>query len=299
MGAILTKNQPCAINYAQLIEESNLARILKEEHSEILAEDVFYSRSISMSPENICKNRYQNAFCFDHNRVILPAEDGESDFINASHVDGHNVKGRFICCQAPIQETVQDFYRMVFAFQTRVIVMLTKIAEGGQERCVLYWSPKEGTSVVYGRFTVKTMKIKTFRHHAVTKLRVTDDNGASLYIKHFAYTDWPVNRVPQNPTDFLNFILLVRKAQLEAEFDNRSENFPPMVVHCSAGLNRTGTFCAVDICLSRYDERSIISLASVVRNLRKQRSDCLSSPEQYVFCYQIMLQYVKSIVDKA
>ncbi|AAZ30023.1 PTP1 [Bracoviriform indiense] len=297
MGVTCAK-QSYAKNCEQLIEEASLAYILEREHSQILEEEVTYSSNAITMPENWFKNRYWNTSCFDYNRVILPTEDGKSDFINASHVDGHNTEGRFLCCQAPLQETAQDFWNMVFAYQARVIVMLTKTVERGREACYPYWSPRPRTKVLHGKFTIKTRKIKTFRYHVVTSLRITDNTGASLKVKHFAYTDWPRNSLPRNPSKFLDFVLSVRKAQLMTQLDSKYGNAPPMVVHCSAGLNRTGMFCALDICLSQYDERATINLASVVRNLRKQRCGCLSLSEHYVFCYLMVLLYVKLVADK-
>nr|ACE75280.1 protein tyrosine phosphatase [Glyptapanteles flavicoxis] len=297
MGLTYTKKS-YAKNCEQLIEEAKLAHILEREHSQILKEKVTYSSNAIMMPENWFKTRYWNTSCFDYNRVILPTEDGKSDFINASHVDGHNCKGRFLCCQAPLQKTAQDFWKMVFTYQARVIVMLTKTVEKGQEVCYPYWSLRTRTKVTHGKFTIKTRKIKTFRYHVVTSLRIKDNTGASLNVKHFAYTDWPQNSLPRNPSKFLDFVLSVRKAQLMVEFDSKNGNVPPMVVHCSAGLNRTGMFCALDICLSQYDERATINLASVVRNLRKQRSGCLSSTQYYIFCYLLVLLYVKLDANK-
>ncbi|CAG4969540.1 unnamed protein product [Colias eurytheme] len=113
MGAKFTKKNSFAKNCEQLIEESNLARILKQEHRQILEDNVSHSSNEASYFNNWLRCRYQDTLNFDHNRVILPTEDGESDFINASHVDGYNVKGRFLCTQAPLQETAQDFWKMV------------------------------------------------------------------------------------------------------------------------------------------------------------------------------------------
>ncbi|AAV98015.1 protein tyrosine phosphatase [Cotesia plutellae polydnavirus] len=298
MGAKFTKKKSFVKNCEQMIEESNVAHILKQEHREILGEYVSYPCSEVFKLENWSKCRYWNTFMFDRNRVILPTEDGGSDFINANHVDGWNVKGRFLCTQAPLQETTQDFWKMIFTNQVRVIVMLTRLVEDGREACYPYWSPKKRGKVVHGKFTIKTLKIKFFRYHVVTSLRVTNDTGASLDIKHFAYNDWPSYSLPRDPSNFLDFVLSVRKAQLMADLGSDGENVPPMVVHCSAGLNRTGAFCAIDISLSQYDERATISLSSVLRNLRKQRHNCLCLPEHYVFCYLIVVIYAKLVADR-
>ncbi|CAD6244235.1 GSCOCT00014306001.2-RA-CDS [Cotesia congregata] len=298
MGAKLTKKNSFAKNCEQLIEESRLAHILKEEHHQIVQENVPYSCYEVLKLKNWSKCRYWNTSIFDRNRVILKTEDGGSDFINASYVDGHNAKGRFICTQAPLEETANDFWQMIFSHQVRVIVMLTRIMEKGREACYPYWNPKKRGKAVHGKFTIKTLKIKSFRYYAVTNLQVTDNTGASLDVQHFAYTDWPHNSLPRNPSKFLDFVLAVREAQLTADVDNKGKNIPPIVVHCSAGLNRTGAFCAIDVSLSLYNERATISLSSIVRNLRKQRHNCLSLPQYYVFCYLIVLIYAKLVADK-
>ncbi|XP_061714588.1 tyrosine-protein phosphatase non-receptor type 9-like [Cydia pomonella] len=294
MGGIFTKKQS-SVSY----HEERIIKILEQEHQRILHERIYHSCSISVQPENIVKNRYRFSPCFDYNRVILPADNGESDYINANHVNGYKTRGKYLCCQGPLPSTAEDFYKMVFGYQSRVIVMLTKTHEEGQEVCYQYWSPKKGNTVFFGDFTIETRQVKTYRDHIVTKLRVTDDSEDSLDITHFAYTDWPFKSVPRSPTDFLNFVLKVRKAQAYAEFDNKSSNFPPMVVHCSAGLNRTGTFCAVDISISRYNESATIDLGTVVKDLRKQRNNCLSLPVHYIFCYLTILEYVKLASKKA
>ncbi|CAH2095653.1 unnamed protein product [Euphydryas editha] len=298
MGAKLTKKHSFAENCEQLIKESNLGHILEQEHHQIVKKSVPYSCQEVLKFDNRSKCRYWNTSIFDRNQVILPTEDGGSDFINASHVDGHNVKGRFLCTQAPLQETAQDFWKMIFSHQVRVIVMLTRIVEKGREACYPYWSPKKRRKVVHGKFTIETLKIKSFRYYVVTNLRVTDNTEASLDVQHFAYTDWPRNSLPRDASEFLDFVLAVRAAQSMADLNSKGGNVPPILVHCSDGFNRTGAFCAIDVSLSLYDERATISLSLVVRNLRKQRHNCLSLPEHYVFCYLIVLIYTKLVADK-
>ena len=298
MGTTSSKNELYADECIQLLKETNLYDTLLQEHSQILKDEVSYSHEVMMKPENVLKNRYADTFCMDQSRVILPAKDGESDFINANHVDGHNILGKFICCQAPLKKTAEDFWNMVFVYQVRVIVMLAKTVERGREVCYPYWSPIKGQKVAHGKFTIKTLKIKTSQYHVVTSLRVKDDTGASLDVKHFAYIDWPQDSLPRNLLNFLDFVLLVKKAQSIVEFGTEAGRYPPMVVHCSAGLNRTGAFCAIDIGLSQYDERTAINLALIVRDLRKQRSGSLTPGKHYVFCYLIMLMYVKIVDDR-
>ena len=139
--------------------------ILLREHSQILKEKVPYSHKVTMKPENLIKNRYLDPFYFDHSRVIVPVKNRKSDFINANHVDGYKVWGKFLCCQPPLRETVQDFWNMVFVYQVRVIVMLAKTVERGQEVCYPYWSPIKYQKVTHGKFPIKTLKVKAFCYH--------------------------------------------------------------------------------------------------------------------------------------
>ncbi|CAH2100735.1 unnamed protein product [Euphydryas editha] len=122
MGANFTKKNSFAENCEQLIKESNLGHILEQEHHRIVEESVPYSCYEVLKFDNWSKCRYWNTSIFDRNRVILPTEDGGSDFINASHVDGDNVKGRFLCTQAPLQETATDFWQMIFSHQVRFAI---------------------------------------------------------------------------------------------------------------------------------------------------------------------------------
>lgn len=258
---------------------------LEHEHRKLLKESVVLPCSVAELPENIGKNRYLNE-CFDYNRVIVPERDG-SDFINASWVDGYKAPGKFLLCQAPLRETVQDWWAMILATKVRVIVMLTRIVERDSEACFPYWSQVERTSVKFGEYSVKTKKIKVFKDHVVSRLRVTNDSGASLVVKHFAYTDWPSQGVPQDPARFYDFFVKVRKAQLKAE--HHQSDFFPMLVHSSSGLNRAATFAAIDICFAQFDECKTIDILSIVRSLRRQRRNCLLWSQHYVFCHSLVL----------
>ncbi|XP_061710694.1 receptor-type tyrosine-protein phosphatase epsilon-like [Cydia pomonella] len=125
----------------------------------------------------------------EHNRIILQTGDGESDYINAIRVNGYNTSNKYLCCRGPLQSTAEDFWKMVFADQSRVIVMLFKAQEEKREACYQYLNPKKGKIVIYGNFTIQTVKVKAFRDHVVTKLWVTHDNGDTLDVTHFTYTD--------------------------------------------------------------------------------------------------------------
>lgn len=294
MGGTSSKSSVYEEESRLVIKETNDQWNLKYEHEKLLDESVQLPCSVAELPENAGKNRDSNK-CFDFNRVILPGKDG-SDFINASWVDGYKTPGKFLLCQAPLRETVQDWWTMIFAHKIRVIVMLTRIVEQDQEACFPYWSQVQQTSVNFGEFCVETNKVKVSRDHVVTSLRVTDASGASLDVQHFAYINWPSQQVPQDPLGFYNFLSKVRKAQSKAELHEK--DILPMLVHSSAGLNRAGAFAAIENCFTQYSQSKTIDLLSVARSLRKQRRDCLSLPQHYVFCHKFVSRELLAKLDE-
>ncbi|XP_057318677.1 tyrosine-protein phosphatase non-receptor type 9-like [Microplitis mediator] len=279
-------------------QKCNIHEILRQEHQQVMQRIVAFSCSISLEDKNDKKNRYPDAPCFDYNRVVLPFRKGLDDYINASYVDGHNIKRRFICAQGPLKETAHDFWRAVYQDRVRVIVMLTKTYENNKQTCYPYWIPYKGFTVTYGKLKIKTKKIRCFRNYKVTTLRLTNTNTGTVFdIKHFAYKDWPQDGVPSDVKNFLEFVLAVRRADSEAEVQVSSENRAkksPILVHSSAGLDRAPAFCAIDICISKYIESAIIPLSTTLCDLRKQRNNCLSLHTQYTFCYFTVLQFVMS-----
>ncbi|AAW51795.1 PTP 1 [Bracoviriform demolitoris] len=297
MGSHCSKNRSCR-NYVTPTQKSNVREILKREHEHIMQGIVAFSCNISLENKNMKKNRYPDAPCFDYNRVVLPIRKGLDDYINASYVDGHNMKRRFICTQGPLEETALDFWQAVYQDRVRVIVMITKTYEDNKQKCYPYWMTHERSTVTYGELKIRTKKIKSFRNYKVTTLCLTNTNtGTVLDIKHFAYEDWPQGGVPSDVNNFLDFVLAVRHADSKTEVPISSESRvkeSPILVHSSAGLDRAPAFCVIDICISKYSESAIIPLLTTVRDLRRQRNNCLSLSTQYIFCYFTVLQFVMS-----
>ncbi|XP_061704204.1 receptor-type tyrosine-protein phosphatase epsilon-like [Cydia pomonella] len=144
MGGTSTKISSSEEEYQSTVRTFEEKFNLEHEHRKLLKESVVLPCSVAELPENTRKNRHLNE-CFDYNRVIVPERDG-SDFINASWVDGYKAPGKFLLCQAPLRETVQDWWAMVLANKIRVIVMLTRIVERDLEACFPYWSQEKEKS---------------------------------------------------------------------------------------------------------------------------------------------------------
>ncbi|KAL9967588.1 hypothetical protein ACROYT_G025850 [Oculina patagonica] len=189
-----------------------------------------------LNPANKYKNRYANIVAYDHTRVLLNPIEGVagSDYINANFIDGYNRQRAYIAAQGPLMETFDDFWRMMWEQMSSVIVMLTKLEERGRRKCDQYW-PERGTRN-YGQIQVTLKETLNMSHYTVRKLVMThkmypDDERV---VKQFHFTAWPDHGVPSHPTPLLS---LVRHT-----FSANRESIGPMLVHCSAGVGRTGTF---------------------------------------------------------
>jgi len=192
------------------------------------------------------KNRYNNIIPYDHSRVKLAAADDpgetEEDYINANFIPGFHSKREFIATQGPLFSTQDDFWRMIWETNAKGIVMVTNLVERGQDKCSHYW-PAESTPVVYGDVKVHVLEETehvnwTFRQLAVEKVGENEEEGERRQLPHLHFTTWPDKGVPESPDTLNGFVRFVRE-----HLKPREE---PIVVHCSAGVGRTGTFIAVD-----------------------------------------------------
>ncbi|CAD6244017.1 GSCOCT00013210001.2-RA-CDS [Cotesia congregata] len=297
MGSGNSKSLKCN-NLIKLFNKPNALQYLCEEHHKILNSETQGTFDVCTSEENFRKNRYPDKPCFDHSRVIL-SEGNCSDYINASHVDGFKHPNKFIVSQAPLEETVSDWWKMIWEQKCELIVMLCKLVESGRSQCYRYWSPVEGTTLEIGSLMVKTIEVSSvFRNFQITRIDVTHKERGSLRLTHFLYEKWQEDYTFPEETDFLHLVLMIKthyRWLVNRKLDNgyRTHSKGPIVVHCNSGLERAMTFCAVDIALSSFVKTCKFNLYSIVTNLRKQRYNCLSDVNQYVFCYAVLLCYVE------
>ncbi|XP_025405414.1 tyrosine-protein phosphatase non-receptor type 9 isoform X2 [Sipha flava] len=249
---------------------------------------------------NLLKNRYTDVLCYDHTRVLLSQseKDPMSDYIHANFVDGYKQKNAFISTQGPLPHTCADFWRMVWEQQVLVIVMTTKVFECGKIKCEQYWPPEElSEDQIYQNFKVSTKSLSQFDNFAVTRLELTNtDTNEIRQVSHFRFNSWPDFGVPQNAVAMLDFLEKVRKCQSSMLQDLGDkwaghQRGPPIVVHCSAGIGRTGTFCTLDICINRLEETSTVDIKGTVERIRSQRAYSIQTPEQYVFCHLALIEY--------
>ncbi|XP_037777162.1 tyrosine-protein phosphatase non-receptor type 9-like isoform X1 [Penaeus monodon] len=248
---------------------------------------------------NQIKNRYTDVLCFDHSRVVLSAEDeeGHTDYINANYVDGYKQKNAFISTQGPLPGTFGDFWRMIWEQRVCVIVMTTRAVERGRTKCGQYWPVEQDGQVSHSHFTIKNTHVYQYRDYTVSALTIVDNkSGDERKVEHMQFTSWPDYGVPDSAMAMLEFLAHVREAQarLTSSLGDKWTGHPlgpPIVVHCSAGIGRTGTFCTLDICIRRLEEVGTIEVKGTVEKIRSQRAYSIQMPDQYVFCHLALLEY--------
>ncbi|XP_066537575.1 protein tyrosine phosphatase receptor type Eb isoform X1 [Hoplias malabaricus] len=244
-------------------------------------------------PANMRKNRVLQIIPYDFNRVILSVKRGQefTDYINASFIDGYRQKDYFIATQGPLSHTVQDFWRMVWEWKCHSIVMLTELKEREQEKCVPYW-PAEG-NVSFGDYTIELKRDTLCETFSLRDLLLTYlPEKQSRLVRHFHFHGWPEIGIPSDGKGMIDLIAAVQRQQ------QQSGNHP-IVVHCSAGAGRTGTFISLSNILERVKAEGLLDVFQTVKSLRNQRPHMVQTVEQYDFCYKVVQDFVDIFSDYA
>ncbi|XP_041080340.1 receptor-type tyrosine-protein phosphatase T isoform X7 [Polyodon spathula] len=232
--------------------------------------------------ENRNKNRYGNIIAYDHTRVRLQLQDGDphSDYINANYIDGYHRPRHYIATQGPMQETVRDFWRMIWQENSGSIVMVTNLVEVGRVKCVRYW-PDE--TEFYGDIKVTLIETEPLAEYVIRTFTVQKKGHHEIReIRQFHFTSWPDHGVPCYATGLLGFVRQVKLLN--------PPDAGPVVVHCSAGAGRTGCFIAVDIMLDMAENEGVVDIFNCIRELRSQRVNMVQTEEQYVFVHDAILE---------
>uniref|UniRef100_A0A8B9LRF9 Receptor-type tyrosine-protein phosphatase F n=1 Tax=Astyanax mexicanus TaxID=7994 RepID=A0A8B9LRF9_ASTMX len=229
------------------------------------------------------KNRYANVIAYDHSRVILTSVDAVpgSDYINANYIDGYRKQNAYIATQGPLPETLSDFWRMVWEQRTSTIVMMTRLEEKSRVKCDQYW-PIRGTET-YGMIQVTMLDTVELATYSVRTFALYK-NGSSekREIRQFQFMAWPDHGVPEYPTPILAFLRRVKACN--------PPDAGPMVVHCSAGVGRTGCLIVIDAMLERMKHEKSVDIYGHVTCMRSQRNYMVQTEDQYVFIHEALLE---------
>ncbi|XP_055632060.1 phosphatidylinositol phosphatase PTPRQ [Toxorhynchites rutilus septentrionalis] len=275
--------------YDELVQ-SNKERINKEYQAINYFSEQLVNETVTffVAKENERKNRYLGILPYDGNRVLLEVDDmiddadeDVNDYINASFVDGYKYQREYIATQGPKKETSFDFWRMILQYEVESIVMLTQIVENEKIKCYQYF-PRFNQQVSFRDIQVKCTQELNLTFYQKRLLMVTRGNLTKA-VFHYHFLVWPDHGCPSSPTDLIKFIKIVRS--------ERKNLALPVVVHCSAGVGRTGTFIALDVILQRIQQEKKINIYDIVKQLRRQRVKMVQTFEQYAFLYQSCLEY--------
>ncbi|XP_053560722.1 receptor-type tyrosine-protein phosphatase O [Bombina bombina] len=235
-------------------------------------------------PANAAKNRYPHILPYDHSRVKLTIKDGDlnSGYINANYITGFHGVNEYISTQAPTQASLVDFWRMIWEHKVRNIVMLTVCKEKGKVLCDQYW-PSDSAS--YGPFTVICVSNLSYSDWTIRHFNLHHIEGSKVRtVCQMHYTAWPDHGVPKTPESLITFAELVRE-QVQSLNDSG-----PTVVHCSAGVGRSGTFIALDVALQQLCSDLCIDIFKTVYTMRLNRYLMLQTLEQYIFVHRCIFE---------
>ncbi|XP_051563633.1 receptor-type tyrosine-protein phosphatase-like N isoform X2 [Myxocyprinus asiaticus] len=246
----------------------------------------------AQSESNVKKNRCSDAVPYDHSRVKLKAEINPSrtDYINASTIIEHDPRmPAYIATQGPLSHTISDFWQMVWESGCTVIVMMTALVEDGEKQCDRYW-PDEGSSLYH------IYEVNLVSEH----IWCNDFLVRSFYLKNvqtqetrtltqFHFLSWPAQGIPTSTRPLLDFRRKVNKC-----YRGRS---CPIIVHCSDGTGRTGTYILIDMVLNRMAKGvKEIDIAATLEHIRDQRPGMVRTKEQFEFALTAVAEEVNAIL---
>ncbi|XP_041374625.1 receptor-type tyrosine-protein phosphatase epsilon-like isoform X2 [Gigantopelta aegis] len=239
----------------------------------------------SQIPDNRCKNRFAGYYPYNNNRVklsLLP-NNSHSDYINASYVDAYGKPNYFIASQAPNKGTLPDFWRMIWEQDCGQIVMLTNLVEAGKHKCEPYW--KDLGLMNVGYFDVVVKDITERADYTVRKIEITQRKSKKCKtFDHYHFTSWPDHGVPK-VLDLLEFFWLTREIPPSRP--------GPVLVHCSAGIGRTGTYIALHILTDEMNKTGRMNILEMMSKIRDQRKNMVQTKSQYECIFTTMLEVAK------
>ncbi|AAV98023.1 protein tyrosine phosphatase [Cotesia plutellae polydnavirus] len=257
-------------------------RIVEEYQSTFLKEGEEIKSTLEQNKEVEIKG------CLSYLQFLYygPASKKNQAILRASFVDGYDTKHKFLCTKNPAEEDSEVFWQSVWDNHVEIIVMIGKLTEKSYQ----YWSSTERQSVVSGKFKITTREVIVHSHFTATLLTLTSMKQRRL-VFHYQYTDWPKGSLP-HPGHFLDFYFFVDNVYLKLKNRMPNNKSTPILIHCFDGLGGSQVFCAIDICITKYDLTKVVSLSHVVERMREQKPGSINSSDLYALCYEIIKGYV-------
>lgn len=261
-----------------------------------LKKDPSFSTESGALKENIKKNRYKDILPYDQSRVVLSllTADSDSDYINASFIKGVSSDKRYIASQGPLSSTLTDFWRMIWQYDVKVIVMACRKVEMGKKKCECYWSAPH-QSDAFGPFTVHNQGETHPNEDVVVRELSVSYQQVSRSVTQYQFLSWPDHDVPYEAAGVLDLLERVRNSQ--------GTHTSPLLIHCSAGCGRTGVICALDyihdLLVTERINTTDFSIMQIVLELRRQRPSAVQTKEQYQFIYTAATCMLERVLQSA
>ncbi|EGD72786.1 hypothetical protein PTSG_04513 [Salpingoeca rosetta] len=283
-------------------------KTLEREESNMLANNTFphvfasfrhigrhHSARASAARVNVRKNRYGDIVAYDHTRVTVDAamNEANSDYINANFISGYKRPRAYIACQGPLPNTARDFWQMVWEQDSALIVMVACLVEKNRPKCFKYWPSRQDGVQVFGQVQVSLTAESVGRDFTRREFKLKNDEKTRR-VTQLQMTSWPDHGAPSNPAAFLN---------LHSTFNGmlrRHRSRGPAVIHCSAGVGRSGTFICMDILYEMaLDGKEPLNIRHVISRLREQRNFMVQSVDQFRFLYSAVREMLTALIAMA
>ncbi|KAG1928384.1 receptor-type tyrosine-protein phosphatase C [Pimephales promelas] len=243
-----------------------------------------YTVKEAKKPENHSKNRYVDILPYDYNRVPL-LTGGERDYINASFIEGYQEPKKYIAAQGPKDETIEDFWRMIWEQKSSIIVMVTRCEEGNKIKCAQYWPCLDRETEIFDDFVVKIRAEEHCPDYIIRYLVLANkrEKAPEREVTHIQFISWPDHGVPGDPS------LLLKLRRRVNSFKNFFSG--PIVVHCSAGVGRTGTYIGIDAMIESLEAEGRVDIYGFVAKLRRQRCLMVQVEAQYILIHTGLIEH--------
>ncbi|XP_063019667.1 FERM and PDZ domain-containing protein 2 isoform X3 [Melospiza melodia melodia] len=238
---------------------------------------------IGKAPENQNKNRYRDILPYDKTRVPLGEKNG---YINASYIRMNvgEEEHFYIITQGPLPSTMADFWQMVWESESDVIAMMTKEVELGQVKCHRYWPESPYNSRELANFYLRLHNYQPLEYFIIRKIEIiSKQTEEKRIISHLQFTTWPDHNTSKLAEQLVKFICYMRKAHRRG----------PIIAHCSTGIGRSGVLLCVEILLSHIEKDLCFNIKQIVRDLRDQRFGIIQTKDEYLFCYEVVLEVLQ------
>ncbi|XP_046742169.1 tyrosine-protein phosphatase non-receptor type 7-like isoform X1 [Diprion similis] len=274
------------LSAGNVLSRAQLCKVLKEPallHKEFWEVPLNLPHKVDVCGSGV-KNRYCSVLPNPQSRVVLPGSDDPlASYINANYIRGYDGEDtRYIATQGPLSHTISDFWRMVWSERVSTIVMMTRLYEATKTKCDPYFPLEKNGRMQAGTYTVVVNSVESKDGYMVRELELGYE-GERRHVQHYWYDTWPDHAVPQAAGALVG---------LAAEVNSLPG---PVVVHCSAGIGRTGCFIAIATGMAQLLRDGNVDVLGILCQMRYDRGGMVQTAEQYEFVHRALYLFEQTL----